>query len=43
MENLVGNTIGLIHLISSLIALISGVLVFIMRKETKNKLAMHTS
>lgn len=36
MENLVGNTIGLIHLISSLFALISGALVLIMKKGTRN-------
>ena len=35
MENLVGDTIGLIHLISSLFALIFGAIVLIMNKGTK--------
>ena len=35
MENLVGDTIGLIHLISSLFALIFGAMVLIMKKGTK--------
>ena len=35
MENLVGDTIGLIHLISSLFALLFGAMVLIMKKGTK--------
>lgn len=35
MENLVGDTIGLIHLISSIFALIFGAIVLIMKKGTK--------
>ena len=35
MEHLVGDTYGLIHLISSVVALVSGTLVLIMKKGTK--------
>lgn len=35
MENLVGDTTGLIHLISSIVALVSGMLVLVIRKGTK--------